>query len=139
MYLFRFRLTAQRAVSVGKLGTFAFAAGLYIYTGSAMAGLQARLLRHYRGSPGGKLHWHIDYLARLGRDKTFRVMAAGFLSECELNAAVGSLAGARVPAAGFGSSDCACGSHLHWLPRKAWPAVDGMLSWKPDELKANFN
>ncbi len=132
MYLFRFRLTGPTAVSVGKLGAFTFAAGWYIYTGSAMAGLRPRLLRHYRGSLSGRLHWHIDYLARLGHDKTFRVMAAGLLTECELNAAVGSLAGARVPAAGLGSSDCACGSHLHWLPRKAWPAVDGILSWKPD-------
>ena len=47
-------------IAVGKLGEIEFAAGEYVYTGSAMGGLRARLARHCRFEK--KLHWHIDYL-----------------------------------------------------------------------------
>jgi hypothetical protein len=61
-YLLHLRLHQPRILRVGRLGEFSFAAGEYLYTGSACGpgGLRARLGRHLRG--GGKPHWHIDSL-----------------------------------------------------------------------------
>ncbi|HSF57479.1 MAG TPA: DUF123 domain-containing protein [Candidatus Binatia bacterium] len=48
---------------MGKLGDAVFPAGTYVYTGSAMKGLAARVKRHC--SRKKKIHWHIDYLLTL--------------------------------------------------------------------------
>ena len=119
-------------IGVGRLGRFVFDPGWYIYTGSAMTSLASRLARHCYGPASGKLHWHIDYLAPHGNDKAFKVLLPGIMSECELNRAVGSIPGAVVPVKQFGSSDCACHSHLHRLPRKSWLLVAGLAAWRFD-------
>jgi Uri superfamily endonuclease len=58
----------RRKSRAGKLGKVAFQPGLYIYTGSAMAGLRDRLLRH--PSDQKKRRWHIDYFLN---DKQARI------------------------------------------------------------------
>ena len=45
---------------VGKLGMVRFEKGFYVYAGSAMKGLAARLARHKRKRK--KTHWHLDYI-----------------------------------------------------------------------------
>jgi Uri superfamily endonuclease len=105
---------------VGKLGTHDFPPGYYIYVGSALGGLNARLKRHLK--EGKPLHWHIDYLLSqatiiqiwysLGEDRL----------ECMWNAILAELPGAMPVITGFGSSDCRCRSHLtHFL---AVPSFD---------------
>ncbi|MBW7996556.1 MAG: DUF123 domain-containing protein [Candidatus Glassbacteria bacterium] len=96
-----------------------------------MGGLAARLNRHLYGPSSGKLHWHIDYLASCATAKEFMAAPAGAVTECSLSEAAGALPGAGVPAAGFGSSDCPCRSHLHFLPSPAWPDIDGLVAWVP--------
>ena len=61
-YLLWLYLPQSQDLSIGKLGTFKFPAGEYIYLGSAHGpgGLRARLGRNLRGS--GAVHWHIDGL-----------------------------------------------------------------------------
>jgi len=103
-------------VRVGRLGRFGFPAGYYVYTGSAMGGLESRLARHRRRRK--KLHWHIDYLLRRAEVVDSVARATRCDVECEWNRRVLSLPGARVVAPGFGASDCRCSTHLVWLPRR---------------------
>lgn len=97
-------------VRIGRLGTFDFPAGRYIYTGSARRNFEARIARHLRREK--TLRWHIDFL-----------LAAPFVSiagvrryveeECVINQATPG----RVLVPGFGASDChaGCGSHLRFI------------------------
>lgn len=59
-YLLAVRLDSPRTVGVGALGDIRFDAGVYIYVGSAMGGLDQRVGRHLSGRK--TLRWHIDYL-----------------------------------------------------------------------------
>jgi hypothetical protein len=56
-------LKREKTIRVGQLGEAVFPAGTYVYTGSAMKGLGARLRRHCAKTK--KIHWHIDYLLTL--------------------------------------------------------------------------
>jgi sugar fermentation stimulation protein A len=98
---------------VGKLGLFTFPAGYYVYTGSAMRGLQARLDRHRRRRK--KLWWHIDYLLRRARIVEVVEVPTRRRMECALNRRVLEMAGARVVVSGFGASDCRCEAHLAYF------------------------
>lgn len=97
-------------VTIGRLGRFRFAAGCYVYTGSARRNLEARIARHLRQNKA--LRWHIDYLLT-APGVTVTNVRRSRRAECALNRAVrGSL-----PVPGFGASDCraGCGSHLKYL------------------------
>ena len=131
IYLFRFRLPQEREIRIGRLGSFTFPAGCYIYTGSALGGLDSRLRRHRELPCSGRLHWHVDYLSIGAVDKSFAVVRDVRSGECELNRAVGLIAQAEVVAPGFGSSDCSCASHLHYTGRPLWPDYPGLESWRP--------
>jgi Uri superfamily endonuclease len=109
-YQLLIRLENPVRVRVGRLGSFEFPAGRYVYTGSAKRNPEARIARHQAAEK--RLHWHIDYLlaaAGAGIAGTLRFAEA----ECLVNA--------RTPGAvlvpGFGAGDCraGCGSHLKYL------------------------
>jgi len=104
------RLRRARTIQVGRLGRFSFEAGFYVYTGSAMGGLEARVARHPRGAK--KLWWHIDYLLREAELVEVAAVPTSETVECERNRWVLSLSGASVPVKGFGASDCRCRTHL---------------------------
>lgn len=106
-------LPKATVLQVGKLGTFSFPAGRYVYTGSALNGLEGRLARHQRQKK--TLHWHIDYLVRRARITTIKLFPAAQHSECAVNRKALRQPGAKVIAKGFGSSDCRCASHLVFL------------------------
>ncbi|MFQ6053962.1 MAG: DUF123 domain-containing protein [Candidatus Bathyarchaeia archaeon] len=102
------------AVEVGALGRHTFTPGRYIYVGSALSGLEARVRRHLNTSRGAPkaVRWHIDYLLR---EPAVRVDAvythvSDERVECEIAAEV---ARRGVPLRGFGCSDCRCESHLY--------------------------
>ncbi len=107
-YILVLRLGRRRRLPVGGLGIGDFRRGYYLYVGSAARNLQKRISRHKR--TGKKLHWHIDYL----REEAQFIAALPILTatplECEIGAAIRSIADWTVR--GFGSSDCACESHL---------------------------
>ena len=63
-YLLLVRLSKASRITVGRLGTFAFPRGWYVYAGSAMRGLSGRIARHRRSRK--ERHWHIDYLLACG-------------------------------------------------------------------------
>ena len=89
--------------------------GYYVYIGSAMNSLVARINRHL--SDDKKLHWHIDYLLENKsseiRDIIFNISDKRI--ECDLASTI-ALNGEEVPK--FGCSDCNCSSHLIYFKRK---------------------
>lgn len=103
-------LTRPVTVTVGHLGAFRFAAGHYVYTGSARRNLEARIARHLRKEK--TLRWHIDYLLAAAGVRVVRVRRS-VCDECALNQATAG----TTPVPGFGASDCRahCGSHLKYL------------------------
>lgn len=116
------RVHRRVALRVGRLGAVSFPAGWYVYTGSAMGGVEARVARHRRRQK--PLHWHIDYLLGAAELVDVVVVPARRRLECERNRIVLSLPGARVGAPRFGSGDCRCPSHLAYfgLTRPQIPA-----------------
>jgi sugar fermentation stimulation protein A len=107
-YLLVLELGREKRIEIGRLGKVMFQKGYYIYVGSAMSNLRARIKRHRQKRK--KMHWHIDYLTQ---------EADGFLSipirscqrhECEIAQALSSIMKSGPP--GFGSSDCRCLTHL---------------------------
>ena len=107
-YFLLLHLARRRRLQVGQLGSMLFEKGHYVYAGSAMANLSARLARHCRLRK--RMHWHVDYL-RQAADAVVPVpVRASRRLECELVRGLEAIMGAGVP--GFGSSDCDCPSHL---------------------------
>jgi Uri superfamily endonuclease len=102
-------------IRVGRLGNLRLQPGFYVYVGSALGsgGVRGRLGHHMR--PAERPHWHIDYL----RKKT-TLEAVWFCynrkpQEHAWAKRFAAMPGASVPMAGFGSSDCACESHLFYF------------------------
>lgn len=109
-YQLHIELACPQRLTIGKLGTFYFPAGHYVYTGSARRNLGARISRHQSGAK--KLHWHIDYLLASPHARIAAVRTST-KPECRMNQCIqGSL-----PVPGFGASDCRAGciSHLKLL------------------------
>ena len=116
VYQLHLRLPKAVRLRVGKLGTFSFPAGDYVYTGSALNGLEHRLARHRRRRK--KRHWHIDYLLRHACIERVVVKETRQRLECLWNTEMLERPGAQVIAKGFGSSDCRCPAHLVYVPPK---------------------
>ncbi len=112
IYYLIINLSKRKEITVGRLGTFDFPKGYYVYTGSAQNGLDKRINRHL--SSNKKLHWHIDYL--LSHAKVIKVVRyVGRKDECELNSVTGQGVGATQIVKKFGSSDCKCETHLYYF------------------------
>ena len=113
VYCLCIEVTDDLCLQIGALGLLGFLKGRYIYVGSALNGLESRVLRHISTGKGiyNAIHWHIDYLLR---EESVSVEAVYVrLSdekiECEIAGKVSSH-GSGVK--GFGCSDCRCDSHL---------------------------
>ncbi len=119
VYLLILQLSAElRALPVGRLGCFDFAAGFYLYVGSALGsgGIPARLARHERG-PQGQPHWHIDYLrTHTALLETWAMATADPRMEACLANGLAATAGLSLPAPGFGATDSSAASHLFYAP-----------------------
>jgi Uri superfamily endonuclease len=109
-YQLLIEVDAPVTVRIGRLGSFDFPAGLYVYTGSALKNFEARVSRHL--STAKKMHWHIDYLLAAPGVRVREVLRHD-VAECLVNQRTGG----AVQVAGFGASDCraGCGSHLKRL------------------------
>ena len=114
-YALFLHLEHDTPIVVGRLGTFHFRAGYYIYVGSALGngGLSARLARHHRSQK--RLHWHIDYWLAHARIVGVQTDASGERLECVWARNWLDTPGAQVIAPHFGTSDCACPTHLIYL------------------------
>lgn len=98
------------AVVVGRLGRLEFPAGYYVYSGSAVTNLEARLARHTRRMK--KMHWHIDYLTSHKAVSIVEIRRS-HLTECALNRQIKG----EVLHRKFGATDCSngCDAHLKYL------------------------
>lgn len=102
------RVTKRKTILIGKLGKITFPPGYYIYVGSAMANLTARMERHRRLRKN--FHWHIDYLRAEADFHSVLPIRSSVSLECALAGKLKEMARWTIP--GFGSSDCTCPSHL---------------------------
>jgi sugar fermentation stimulation protein A len=112
IYLIILRIRRPRSLSVGKLGTFVFPPGFYVYVGSAMRGLDRRMARHRRKRK--RLHWHIDVLRSVAEFRSALAIRTSAPLECDMARAMRGIAEWCIP--NFGSTDCDCDTHLFGLP-----------------------
>ena len=94
---------------------YKFKKGYYVYIGSAMNSLVARINRHL--SDDKKMHWHIDYLLESEHSEIREVIfnVSDKKIECDLASAIAEN-GDGIPK--FGCSDCSCSSHLIYFKGK---------------------
>ncbi len=120
-YILVIDLAEDTRLTIGRLGTFEFPAGLYLYCGSALNGLEPRIRRHLRRDK--KRHWHIDHLTAVAPVVEVWWVLDEERWECRwANAITGR--GGQVVALGFGSSDCRCSTHLlRWEQRRDLAAL----------------
>jgi len=107
-YLVIVEVPSKTRLQAGRLAARNFPKGYYVYVGSAMSDLSARLARHTRKTK--KLRWHIDYLTT----KADRIIPLPIRSserlECGIAEALSAIL--KPGPGGFGSSDCRCAGHL---------------------------
>jgi len=127
LYLLICQLEVEREIQVGALGRLRFPAGYYAYVGSAARALQARVARHL--SRRKRYHWHIDYLLSHAVVVGVRLWHQADLEECQLNRWVAGQAGLVPVHRGFGSSDCACYSHLSYAVDFPGTLLMGDVRW----------
>lgn len=111
-YLLLVKMAKKRTIQAGRLSETVFAAGYYVYVGSAMSELSSRLARHRRKTKNP--HWHIDYLTAEASHILPIPIRSSKRQECEIAEALSSII--KSGPTGFGSSDCECGTHLFFSP-----------------------
>ena len=123
-------ITVDAEIDVGALGRIRFPQGRYIYVGSAMNGLKARVCRHMNTSRGiyGAIHWHIDYLLKEPKVsiESIYIQETDRREECIIASAISELG---KPVKGFGSSDCRCFSHLFMVEEFTFLTKMGLETW----------
>lgn len=109
-YILVLQLRRSREVEVGSLGRIAFEPGYYVYVGSAMRSLTARVDRHLRHRK--TMQWHIDYL----RDAADAVKALPVRTSQRIEQSIAMALGGILSAgpAGFGASDSSQVTHLFY-------------------------
>jgi Uri superfamily endonuclease len=120
-------------VEVGALGVTVLPRGLYVYIGSALNGLETRILRHVETSRGLRkvTRWHIDYLLREPdvHIESVYLRVTDERVECTLAREVSSRG---EPVRGFGCSDCRCTSHLFRVRGFGFLPELGLERWPLD-------
>src|SRR5690348_1677919 len=84
-------LSAGGEIAVGRLGSFVFQAGWYVYAGSALGGHEQRVRRHLR--PPTFHYWHVDYLRARAAVCGARLFPGSERRECALAAEVAAWRG----------------------------------------------
>ena len=127
-YLLVFRMRQPHTIRVGKLTETRFAAGYYVYVGSAFGpgGLQARLRHHLTFSE--RCHWHLDYLRPVLHFEYLYLSRETESREHDWAAVLQQLEGAEVPVRDLGATDCSCNAHFFYFQHCP----------DPDQLKAQL-
>lgn len=120
-YVLLAHLATPARLTVGRLGERFFAEGYYLYVGSALGGLRARLARHLRAVK--RLHWHVDYLLRCARVCEVWWLASEERNECAWAGALAEWPGVQPFEAPFGASDCRCATHLFYGVERPQPVA----------------
>lgn len=116
-YVLWMQLKQAQSIRIGKLGTMQAQAGVYAYVGSAFGsgGVAARLKHHLAYS--AKPRWHLDYLRQHALVRRCWVNHDSQHRECLWAKVLADITPYALPMTGFGSSDCACASHLFYFKR----------------------
>jgi sugar fermentation stimulation protein A len=125
-YLLVLYLAEQVTCEVGRLGQHRVQPGWYVYVGSALGGLGARLRRHARQVKSR--HWHIDALREVAELVSIAVRVGNDRLECATAARVAALPGASQPIPRFGASDCRCATHLFHFASEPCRPLDSTWS-----------
>lgn len=119
-YLLILRLgTDLHDISIGRLGSFHFARGYYLYVGSAFGsgGLAARLAYHHQPVKEHP-HWHIDYVRPYAEIvETWAVYCMVRLEQLWVEA-LSAIPDMAFPIRKFGASDSTCYSHLLYISQR---------------------
>jgi Uri superfamily endonuclease len=124
-YVLLMKLDKNRKICIGKLGGISFNKGFYVYVGSALNGLGQRIRRHLRSDK--KMHWHIDYFLEKAYVIAVFYLEGKHRQECNI---AHRLRKHFLSVEHFGSSDCACNSHLFYGERNKLIAVINELGMK---------
>ena len=101
-------------IEIGKrLRKINFDKGHYVYVGSAMNSLEARLNRHL--SDEKKIHWHVDYLLKQTEITDIIYNESTRKIECELSQYLSTKTNGIKD---FGCPDCDCESHLYYFKNR---------------------
>ena len=111
-YCLIIKLNNDSRILVGKLGTLDFKKGYYVYVGSALNSIDARIKRHLRSEK--KLFWHIDYILSSPNASIKEVILERSLLKWECKIAE-EIATNTTSLSRFGCSDCKCDSHLFFF------------------------
>ena len=158
-YVLVIELERDICIQVGSLGIRPFKKGIYLYVGSALGGLKARLARHLCQEK--RIHWHIDSLLEQGQVREIWYHLSPKRHECTWARVLASLPGVCPFSAPFGASDCACKTHLFYssqipclatfeaqfedepsfgviaVPKRgALPNLDSLAGWKSEASSA---
>jgi sugar fermentation stimulation protein A len=112
-YILILELKEDRKIPVGRGGQSLFPKGFYLYVGSAMSNLTARIGRHLRLRK--RFHWHIDWLRANGTVRAVLPIRSSTRLECSIARRLSPLSDWSVP--GFGCSDCSCRTHLYGMEK----------------------
>ena len=107
-YILILELGEDRLIPIGTGEQRLFQKGFYLYVGSAMANLTARIHRHLRVRK--RFHWHIDWLRASTTVRAALPIRGSDRLECAIGDGLSRLADWSIP--GFGCSDCSCFTHL---------------------------
>ena len=113
-YCLIIKLAKTSEIKIGKKpGKIEFKKGYYVYVGSAMNSLIARIERHL--SDDKKMHWHVDYLLKKAEITDVVYNESKRKIECDLSQYISTKAEGIKD---FGCSDCECESHLYYFKNK---------------------
>jgi Uri superfamily endonuclease len=112
VYCLMINLKEKSTIKIGKKGKTIFEKGCYVYVGSALNSLKARINRHLKQEK--KLHWHIDYLLKSEQSEIVEVHYTLTKNplECQL---AHEISKKGIGMEKFGCSDCKCHSHLFYF------------------------
>lgn len=124
IYALVMRLLSARRLKIGRLGTFDFPAGWYVYQGSAHGpgGLRARTNRHRRDD---KIeHWNVDFMRSYAAIHEIWFSHEPSFREHDWAKAVASMTGAGCPAPDFGAHcNESCTAHFYHFERRPYSAA----------------
>jgi Uri superfamily endonuclease len=111
-YALALRIDVPSTIQIGRLGSYTFSVGNYLYLGSARGpgGIGARVRRHLRDASQKQHHWYIDWLWEVAHPTGVIWSHTSKTRECEW-AKIFIPFSSREPIR-FGTSDCRCEGHL---------------------------
>jgi len=116
-------MATPHSLAVGRRMRGDFEAGYYLYVGSALCGLRARLQRYLTGP--SHLHWHIDYVlgAASLAEIWYRISLESL--ECVWATRLAQSEAVLPSSVPFGASDCHCRTHLFLAGKRPTPEILG--------------